>query len=328
MEGAVPRPRGSPDAFKTSLVRPPDFDAFWADVLARADQFPLNPSFEPVPHRSTDEVEVFEVGYDSLDGVRIAGWYCRPRESYLPAPYPALLLVPGYIAEPTLPKSWAKLGYAAIGVAPRGKLRSNRQFNPGYPGLLLHNAVDRNTYSYRGFYVDAVRAVDLAKGLPEVDASRIGVHGSSQGGALTIVVSALRNGDIAAAAAGAPYLCCIMDSATLSHTYPYEEINEYLRLHPDREPVLQETMAYFDVVNMAPMVRCPTMVYIGLVDDCVPPETGFALRDALTAPTEFHASPNCAHDAGGYWMTPKVAAFLAKHLQPAPTCRRAEQTVG
>lgn len=324
----MPRPRGSPDAFKTTLIRPPDFDAFWDAILSQAAAIPLNATAELVSHRSTDDVEVYEIGYDSLDGVRIAGWYCRPRETYLPGPYPGLLLVPGYISEPTLPKSWAKLGYAAVGVAPRGKLRSNRQFNPGYPNLLLHNALDRNTYAYRGFYVDAVRALDFVKTRPEVDASRIGVHGSSQGGALTIVVSALRNAEIAAAAAGAPYLCCIMDSATLSHTYPYEEINEYLRLYPDREPALQETMAYFDVVNMAPRVTCPTMVYIGLVDDCVPPETGYALRDALTCPVEFHATPDCAHDAGVYWMMPRVTQFLAEHLTPASTGRRAEQTVG
>lgn len=324
----MPRPRGSPDAFTTTLTRPADFDEFWADVLAQADAIPLNPSCELVPHRSTDEVEVYEIGYDSLDGVRIAGWYCRPRESYLSGPYPGLLLVPGYISEPTLPKSWAKLGYAAVGVAPRGKLRSHRQVNPGYPGLLLQNAIDRNTYGYRGFYVDAVRALDFIKTRPEVDASRIGVHGSSQGGALTIVVSALRNREIACAAAGAPYLCSIMDSATLSHTYPYEEINEYLRQFPDREAALQETMAYFDCVNMASLVRCPTLVYIGLVDDCVPPETGYALKAALTAPTEFHATPDCAHDAGVYWMMPRVTAFLAEHLQPASTGRRAEQTVG
>jgi len=51
---------------------------------------------------------------------------------------------------------------AAIGVAPRGKLRSNDRFNPGYPGLLVNNMVDRHTYSYRGFYMDAARAVDFA----------------------------------------------------------------------------------------------------------------------------------------------------------------------
>src|SRR5678815_796981 len=115
--------------------------------MARAGEIPLNPSLEPVPARSTEQVEVFEIGYDSLDSVRVSGWYCVPRAAYLAPPYPGLLLVPGYIAEPTLPKSWAELGYAAVGVAPRGKLRSNRQYNPGYPGLLTDNIVDRNTYA-------------------------------------------------------------------------------------------------------------------------------------------------------------------------------------
>jgi cephalosporin-C deacetylase len=324
----VPRPRGSPETFQTSLIRPPDFDDFWAGVLAEADKIPLNASIEPVPHRSTEQVEVFEVHYDSLDGVRIAGWYARPRASYLPPPYPGLLIVPGYISEPTLPKSWAKLGYATVGVAPRGKLRSNRQFNPGYPGLLLHNAVDRNTYAYRGFYVDAVRAVDFVTAQPEVDKRRVGVHGSSQGGALTIVCAALRPDVVTAAAAGAPYLCAMMDSATLTHTYPYEEINEYLRRFPDREPALRETLAYFDCVNLAPWVRCPTLVYIGLEDDVCPPETGYALVNALTCPKELHATPRCGHDAGRYWETPKIQAFLAEHLQPAATGQRAEPTVG
>ena len=160
------------DQFGTSVVRPPDFDDFWAAIMAEANAIPLNPTMEHVPMRSTDEVDVYEIGYDSLDGLRIAGWYCRPKESYLAPPYPALLIVPGYVSEPTLPKSWAKMGYAAVGVAPRGKLRSNRHYNPGYPGLLVNNIVDRHTYSYRGFYVDACRAVDFVLTRPEVDPKR------------------------------------------------------------------------------------------------------------------------------------------------------------
>src|SRR5205085_12529530 len=107
--------------------------------------------------------------------LRPAAGYCPPGESSLPPPSPALLIVPGYVSEPTLPKSWAKMGYAAVGVAPRGKLRSNRHFNPGYPGLLVRNIVDRHTYAYRGFYVDAARAVDFVLSRPEVDRARIGV---------------------------------------------------------------------------------------------------------------------------------------------------------
>jgi cephalosporin-C deacetylase len=311
-----------------SLERPADFDEFWTGLLGEAAAIPLNPSLRHVPMRSTEEVDVYEIGYDSLDGLRIAGWYCVPRESYLPPPYPALLLVPGYISEPALPKSWARQGYAALGVAPRGKLRSNDRFNPGYPGLLVHNIVDRNTYGYRGFYVDAARAVDFVLSRPEVDRGRIGVHGSSQGGALTIVTAALRRDVITCGAAGAPYLCGFLDAARLTHSYPYEEINEYLRAHPDHEPQVRETLAYYDGINFAPLITAPMLVYIGLEDDVCPPETGFAVYRAIGSEKELHAAPRCAHDAGAHWVSARVETFLAHHLRPALAERSAEPVVG
>jgi cephalosporin-C deacetylase len=322
------RKRGPAEQYGTSTTRPPDFDEFWGAIMAEAAAIPLNPAMAHVPLRSTDEVDVYEIHYDSLDHLRIAGWYCVPKESYLPPPYPALLLVPGYISEPALPKSWAKMGYAAVGVAPRGKLRSNRHYNPGYPGLLVNNVVDRNTYSYRGFYVDAARAVDFVLSRPEVDRSRIGVHGSSQGGALTVTTAALRRDVITCGAAGAPYLCGFMDAAALTRSWPYEEINDYLRLYPEREGQVRETLNYFDGINFAPLIRCPMLVYIGLNDDVCPPETGHALYSVMTCPKELHAYPRCAHDSGAYWEMKNVEAFLAQHLRPAATERRAEMTVG
>ena len=317
-----------PDQYEVTVERPDDFDAFWADIHARLGRIPLEPRMTPVPLRSTDAVETFEIHYVSLDGVEIAGWYCRPRESFIAPPYPGLLLVPGYISEPTLPKSWAQLGYAAIGVAPRGKLRSNGQFNPGYPGLLTHNIIDRNTYSYRGFYADAIRAVDFALSRPEIDKRRIGVHGSSQGGALTVVVAALRSDVITCGAAGAPYLTGFMDAAKLTHSNPYEELNDYLRMHPDLLEAVTETVSYFDCINFAPLISCPMLVYIGLEDDVCPPETGFALARAMkNCPVELHAHEHCAHDAGAYWEMEQVEAFLAEHLKPAGS-GRPEITVG
>jgi cephalosporin-C deacetylase len=306
----------------TSVRKPDDFDAFWADLMAQSAALPLDPEMTPAPMRSNGQVETFEIHYTSLDGLRIAGWYCRPRESALAPPYPALIVVPGYISEPTLPKQWAKAGYAAVGVAPRGKLRSNSHFNPGYPGLLVENIIDKETYGYHGFYIDAARAVDFVLSRPEIDHSRIGVQGGSQGGALTLTTAALRNDVIACGAAGAPYLTGYMDAASLTHSYPYEEMNEIVRLHPDWEPAMRTTLDYYDCLNFAPNIRCPMLISIGLGDDVCPPETAFDLLQALVCPVESNAYPRCAHDAGGFWEGKNITDFLAKHLQPTPVPAR------
>jgi cephalosporin-C deacetylase len=87
----------NPAAYGTTVVKPADFDEFWEEVLAQAVQIPLNATMTPVPLRSTAEVEVYEVHYDSLDGVRVAGWYCLPRQRS--GPLPAQVFYPGYISE-------------------------------------------------------------------------------------------------------------------------------------------------------------------------------------------------------------------------------------
>jgi cephalosporin-C deacetylase len=307
-------PPRNPAEYGTSVVKPADFDEFWNGVLAQAARIPLNPSLTPVPMRSTPEVEVFEVRYDSLDHVRVAGWYCLPRRRS--GPLPAMVFYPGYISEPALPKAYARRGYATFGVAPRGKLRSNSQYNPGYPGLLTHNILDRNTYSYRGFYVDAWRVIDFLLGRPEVDPARIGVQGGSQGGALTLLAAAMCP-EVAAAAAQAPYLTGMMDAIELTHSYPYEEINEYLRLHPAQRDQVAETLAYFDCINFAGRIRCPIIVNIGLNDDVCPPETGYAVFEAIgSTDKQLYPYAGHGHDSNGYGHGAIINRFFDERLQP------------
>ncbi len=307
--------RRPPEEYGTSMARPEDFDAFWDDVLERASRIPLNATAERVPMRSTPEVEVYDVHYDSLDGVRIAGWYCAPtgRKGRLPA----ILHVPGYNSDPAIPKGTARMGYAAFSAAPRGKVRSNAQYNPGYPGLLTHNIVDRNTYAYRGFYIDAVRAFDFLLGREEVDPERIGVTGSSQGGGLTLAVSALRPSRVRAAAAGAPYLVGFMDAIELTHTYPYQEIRDYLRLHPEREAAVRQTLSYFDGIHFGPRITCPIIVNIGLQDNVCPPETGYAAFKAIASKDKrLYPYDGHGHDAGRVVHGAIIDAFFRKHLNP------------
>lgn len=313
--------RVKPESWVSSVKKPADFDAFWVATLDATARIDPQPEFTHVAMRSTPEVDVFDVRYRSYGGLRIAGWYCKPKGD---GPFPGLLIVPGYVSEPMLPKVWAARGYAVFSAAPRGKLRSNSGFNPGYPGLLMHNATQRDEYAYRGFYMDAIRAFDLLAARDEVDSRRLGVHGSSQGGALTLLVSAVRAEGVTAAAAGAPYLCSMMDAASLTHSYPYQEINDHLRLHPEDAASLRETFNYYDIHNFADRIRCPIIVNIGLKDDVCPPETGFAVFEAIgSSNKKLYPYDKCAHDAGtGVGHPTVVQDFLAQHLVPAPVAHQ------
>ena len=306
--------RSSPDKFLTRVRKPTDFDDYWNDVLIQASAVPMEAEVNLDELRSSEDVDVYEVFFNSVDHVRIAGWYCVPKN--IKNKVPAMLEVPGYQMEPPIPKNWARKGYAAFSVAPRGKLRSNNQFNPGYPGLLTHNIVDRNTYSYRGFYVDTWRAVDFLLRRPEVDARRIGVYGNSQGGGLTITTAAMRQ-EIAAAAAGAPYLCGFIDAIDLTSTYPYQEINDYLRINSEAKAKVEENLAYFDGINFADKINCPIVVNIGLQDNVCPPETGYALYNRIeSGDRKLYPYDGHGHDAGRVKHAAIVDQFFQNHLSP------------
>ena len=300
--------------FVSSVKRPADIDRFWNDVLAQTAAIPLDASVVHDSLRSSPQVDVYQVHYTSLDQVRIAGWYARPANHS--GQMPGLLVVPGYSMEPLIPKAWAAKGYAAFSVAPRGKLRSNGQFNPGYPGLLTHGIVDRNTYTYRGFYMDSCRGVDFLISRDEVDADRIGLTGHSQGGGLSVVVAALRD-EITAATAGAPFLCGFMDAIDLTDGYPYQEIADYLRQHPESRQQVTETLAYFDGISLAPRVTCPIIVNIGQQDSTCPPETGYALFRAIGSEEKsLYDYDGHGHDASNHTHGRVIDEFLANHLEP------------
>jgi len=149
----------------------------------------------------------------------------------------------------------------------------------------------------------------------EVDSERIGVAGSSQGGGLTITTSAMRK-EIKAASAGAPYLCGFMDAIKLTDTYPYQEINDYLRTYPDRLEEVEGTLAYFDGISFADQIDCPIIMNLGLQDNVCPPETGYALFETIgSKDKKLFEYEGHGHEAGRYVHSGIMDQFFDKHLK-------------
>ncbi len=280
------------ESFVTEVTCPDDFDDFWDGVLAELAEIPLDARVEIDPLRSTDTVNVYQVTYRSMDGLDIFGWYSVPTEG--DGPFPAVLILPGYKSEPSLRRDWGQKGVVALCVAVRGKLPSSAQFNPGYPGLLTHGVESRDTYSYRGVISDCVRGVDFLLSRPEVDPERIYACGSSQGGGLTLITTALRT-EIKAGVSGYPFLCCFPESMKMLRSYPYDELSCYSRAYPDRTDQMLETLRYFDAVNFAPRIKCPMVVGIALEDEVCPPGTSYAAYRLLGGERELWLFPNSGH---------------------------------
>ena len=299
------------ETFVSSVAPPDDFDSFWSGTIAELSSVPLEPELSHVPLRSTPEVKVYEVHYRSLGGVRIAGSYCMPARGS--GPFPALIHYPGYKGEPGFSRVWADRGVATLSVAVRGKLRSHEQFNPGYPGLLTSGIESPSTYGYRGVISDCIRGIDFLLTRPEVDVERIFAHGSSQGGGLTLIAAALRP-EIKGGAAACPFLCSFADAMRLVRTYPYNELNCYVRAFPDREEQVLTTLSYFDAVNFTGRVRCPMAVGIPLRDAICPPETQYAAYRNLAGQKEVWPIPGAGHGSASEYMD-RETSWLQKLIK-------------
>ncbi|MFM1891430.1 MAG: hypothetical protein RLZ44_507, partial [Pseudomonadota bacterium] len=69
------------------------------------------------------------------------------------------------------------------------------------------------------------------------------------------------------------------------------EISNYLRRRPDHVEDTMLVLRYFDAVNFADRVTCPTLLGLGLEDAVVPAKTVYGIANHLGAPYELLEFP-------------------------------------
>lgn len=167
--------------------------------------------------------------------------------------------------------------------------------NPGFPGYILSNLEDKEKYIYRGAYMDCVRGIDFLCSRPEVDASRIAVEGASQGGALTFATAALANDRIAVCAPQVPFLSDFRDYFIVAN-WPG---NEFIDLVENKKALtwnqVYHTLSYFDIKNLAPMIKAPLIMGAGLMDEVCPPHINFAAYNLVTSEKKYIVYPYAGH---------------------------------
>ncbi len=269
-----------------------DFERYWNK--ARQELAAVDPEFKMIQIDSlcTSRRNVYLVEMKSLGNVLIRGWYSAPAK---PGRYPAIMLVPGYSSN-ILPE-YVDYGNEIIGFGLniRGHGNSRDDIDPGFPGFLFYGIQNKETYIYRGAYMDCLRGIDFLYSRPEVDTSRVGVEGSSQGGALTFATAALDNKRIKACAPQVPFLSDFEDYFRIT-VWPGNEFLEYTE--KELEMSLEEVytvLSYIDIKNLAGWIKAPVMMGVGLVDDVCPPHINFAAYNQVSSKKKYLVYPTAGH---------------------------------
>lgn len=304
----VDKPLAELEQYRPSLTMESDFEAFWQSTLAESDAQPLHATVEEHPY-PVKRLKVYAVRYDGFGPeTRVAGWYIVPDEAYrlsVNGKTPTIVFYHGYGGYRGLPTThlrWALQGFCVFAVDTRGQ-NGDTPDNAIYPagsalGNMSRGILDPQRYFYRYAYADCVRAVDFVRSRPEV--GPIIVSGISQGGGLTLAVAALaRDKGIVAAMPDIPYLCDFRRSLELFTTGPYIELVNFWKAHPYHVETSYRTLSYFDGMNLAAWITCPTILSVGLLDTTCPASTCLAVYNHLAGEKEIKIYPYNGHDGGG-----------------------------
>lgn len=335
------------DSMPAPASCPPDLGSFWKEALRELDGIELDAGETFVREMSAEEVTAYNTEHASMPGnyapdtrrdgaVRVykvqfnSAGSDGPRRYYgwltLPAgegPFPGLLVLPGAgCAALPAPAEHACQGFVSLMLHIHGMDVDQEEYKSpaGYMRGPLGPEIRDDYYYY--VFLACAQAVRYLAGRPDVDASRIGVAGGSQGGLLSIATAALCP-DVKAAAAS---ICFygnwpFRDRVTRLNRNKASGLDEPAAPF-DRDDPRQNHMSYYDAMNLATLVRAPVLMGASMCDNPSPPASVWAVyRSLASSDKQLHWSAGTNHGKwipfereGFRWMQEKLGTPLPSDL--------------
>ncbi|MFA7256259.1 MAG: alpha/beta fold hydrolase [Kiritimatiellales bacterium] len=285
--------------------RPADFDSYWDDALAEMNA--VDPQVEIIPDEDfqTPFATCSHLWFTGVGGARIHAKLLQPKNAA--KPHPAVLMFHGYSGSCG---DWQdKLGYAAAGFTVaaldcrgQGGLSEDIGGVKGntHKGQIIRGLDDApEKLLFRQIFLDTAQLAKIVMEMDDVDETRVGAMGGSQGGGLTLACVALEP-RIKRAAPVFPFLSDYrrvweMDKAERA----YEELKDFFRRHDplhQREDELFTKLGYIDIQNLVPRIKAEVMMAVGLMDTICPPSTQFAAYNKITSKKSLEIYPDFGHE--------------------------------
>ena len=271
-----------------------EIETFWRATLQRVAKEPLEAEVEPV--KEPLPYQKFRVTYRSLGGIRVRAYLGVPiRGEGSQQKLPSIVTAPGYGgSQQGVMLDDCQRGYAVLQVYPRSQGESTDLWKIDGPDKLTWRVDQPEGYYYQGAYVDVMRGIDYLLSRTDIDASRVGAMGTSQGGGIVLAVSAL-DSRVKAVAAHVPFLCDMRRAARL----PGALVKTLLERHGALNARTLRTLDYFDPANLSEGLREPVLLSSGGQDAVCPPETIRSVFDRLPGIKSIVVYPALPHTSSG-----------------------------
>ncbi len=302
--------------------KPADFDAYWAESLeemhAVDPQITLTDADFAAPGLVCQDLWFTGVG-----GARVHAKFVRPEKAA--GKHPGMCVFHGYTGGSEawmrlLPFAYAGYFVAAMDVRGQGGYSQDvsSKYGPTVFGHVVNglNDPDPKNLFFRSVFLDAAQLAGILMNMEEVDATRVGAFGGSQGGALTLACASLEP-RIAALAPEFPWLCDYRRVWEMDlDKSAYQGLQDYFRRFDPTHEHAEETfykLGYVDLQHLAPRIRGKVLMLTGLMDVICPPSTQFAAYNKMMAEKEMVIYPDFGHE---YLpdTDERTFAFMNKHL--------------
>ncbi len=270
------------------LTTPPRFCQFWHETLDELRATPPDIEAESFSYPAYRQLQGCRLRFASLGRVKLRGYSIAWKDD---VSRPLVIHAHGYggrVAEQWL---WALSGFNVLGFDARGFGASSGALPERSEwGWMLTGIDDARRYVLRGAVCDYIRASQVGAEMFGDRTRRTVFHGFSFSGALALMAQAVtRSANVLAV--GVPTFGWHEGRLRLVERGSAVEVRRYLRERPADADRVMRTLSYFDSMNFAPLIRCPTLAGYGRRDIVVPPETVLAILSRLECPRETMSLP-------------------------------------
>ncbi len=319
-----------------TATEPEDFDEFWRLQKASLADVAPNPQLRPDPDlEDSGDCDFRKLSLANIEGTRVHGYLAIPKGRS--GPFPAILTLQNHGGGAwSVPREWAtdfaRKGFIALAINTHDvdngldQAHYDRLNQGPLASYTLRGFMDRDSYYFKAVYMRIVRAIDYLTGLPEWDRNSMILTGRSQGGGLSLVGAGLDD-RVTGVVCAVPALCehgghkfgrpagWPRFVPTDEHDYGNDWNAPTANGHGPVSEVVYQVSRYYDAVNFARKIECPTVICLGLIDTCVPPTTAFSAYNVLRGPRTVVVSTDLGHGADSnpeYRRDARICELAAK----------------